>query len=214
MKKSLLAAAITAVLIGAAVGGACMPVSAKAAAAEEAAVVVVTGTAQVAVQAEGYAFCGYIERTAEDMQSAASRSEEAAEKARAAFSPYGQVEEEHFSVRPVCGGYKAVRSFRFITEQADKLSEMRSALAGAGVTSLEGAVPFCKEESAHRSEALRAALEEAKRKAAELGASGGLVRVEELYCFVGTTPSGEVRFEASVRAVFARLPQAGGGEAA
>lgn len=174
-----------------------------------AAVLVVTGTARVSAAADGCTFCGVIETVADDMNAASARNAEAAERVRAAFEGYGRAEEEYFSVHPMRGGYTAVRRLRFYAQGTERTEEMRSALADAGVTSLEGAVPCCSDESAHRAEALRLALQDAQSKAAQLGCTGGLVRAEELCCYAAFGPSagGEVVFEATVRAVFARAPQ-------
>lgn len=172
------------------------------------AVLVVTGTARVSAAADGCTFCGVIETVADDMSAASSRNAEAAEGVRAAFAGYGRAEEEYFSVHPMRGGYRAVRRMRFYAEGAGKAEEMRAALAAAGVTSLEGAVPCCSDESSHRAEALRLALQDAQSKAEQLGCTGGLVRAEELCCYASFAPAagGEVVFEATVRAVFARVP--------
>ena len=182
---------------------------AEAEGGEEIAVLVVTGTARVAAAADGCTFCGVIETVADDMSAASARNAEAAEKVRAAFEDYGRAEEEYFSVRPMRGGYTAVRRLRFYAQGTGRTEEMRAALADAGVTALEGAVPSCSDEPARRAEALRLALQDAREKAAQLGCTGGLVRAEELCCYASFGPSaeGEVVFEATVRAVFARAPQ-------
>lgn len=207
MKRGILAAALAAVLAcGVAAGGTC----AFASEGVGDAMLVVTGTASVSAVADGCTFCGVIETVGDDLETASARSGEVFAAVRSAFERYGSVEEEHFSVYPLRGqGYTATRCLRFYSEQAGKAEEMRAALSEAGMTSLDGAVPFCKDDAARRTEALRLAVEDAKNKAAQLGAEGRLVRAEEMFCCMSrsVSPSGEVTYDATVRAVFARVPQ-------
>ena len=210
MKRGILAAALAAVLAcGVAAGGTC----AFASEGVGGAVLVVTGTASVSAAADGCTFSGVIETVGDDLEAASVRSGEVFAAVRSAFEQYGRVEEEHFSVYAMCGqGYTATRCLRFYSEQAEKAEEMRAALSAAGMTSLDGAVPFCKDDAAHRTEALRLAVEDAKSKATQLGAEGQLVRAEEMFCCMSrsVSPSGEVTYDATVRAVFARVPQGEG----
>lgn len=168
----------------------------------------VTGYAEIQVKADECSFGGSIHVVANDLSTAQKECESAAQKIMEAFAPYGSVTEEHAGAMPLGReqGYSATRYFTFTTKSLDKLSEMRTALANAGISDLEGTRYTCSDDSAARAQALKAAIEDARKKAETLGAEGTLVRVEETCCYPrpcgGTEPC--VYYTSTVRAVFAK----------
>ena len=172
---------------------------------------IVTGTASVEAKADTCTFNGNIEAAGNDMHTAQEKCAEIFAKAREVFSAYGSVREEHSSAYPNEGtGYTAAKYLTFITNQTDKAEEIRAALAKAGVSCLDGVCYSCKNDAQYKLTALQKAIEDARQKAAALGTDGKLVRVEETCCYPcvrNEGAEGTVTYNASVRAVFARLPQ-------
>lgn len=171
----------------------------------------VTGCASVEAEADLAIFGGCVEGMGNDMRSAEKACTERLQAVQKAFSSYGRVREEHSSAYPAGNGYTASRYLTFVTEQTDKAEEMRSALAEAGATCLEGTRYLCRDDEKYRLEALEKAIENAREKAKALGAEGDLVCVEEQSfcpCARNEESAGKVTFTATVRAVFAKRPQA------
>lgn len=166
----------------------------------------VTGYAEVQVKADECSFGGSVQVVANDLSAAQKECESAAQKIMEAFAPYGSVTEQHAGAMPLGRGkgYSATRCFTFTTKSLDQLSEMRTALADAGISDLEGPSYACSDDSAARAAALQAAIEDARKKAQSLNAEGTLVCVEETCCYPrpcgGTEPC--VYYTSSVRAVF------------
>lgn len=110
-------------------------------------------------------------------------------------------------------GYTATRYLTFTTDKTDNMNEIREKLASAGVNRLDGVCYRMKDDSALKLRALQLAVENAKAKAAALGASGDLVKVEEISCYPTFRNCGDgkydngVTYTASVRAVFATFPK-------
>ena len=210
-KKGLLCLALAAVLAAAlAANFACVFAQTDAPAPER---LCGTGCAEIQAQADECTFGGSIRAVANDMSAAQSECERAAQKIREAFAPYGTVTEEHAGAMPLGRGkgYTASRFFTFKTNALNKLSEMRTALAEAGICDLDGPLYSCSDDSAARTQALQAAIEDARGKARALGAEGTLVCAEEISCYPrpcgGTQPC--VYYTAAVRAVFIKPSQNG-----
>lgn len=171
---------------------------------------IVTGTATWEAEANLCSFSGSIQTMADDMSTAETKCEEIAAKVRQAFSAYGTVTECHSNVSPMYGqnGYTASKYFSFETEKTDSLPQIREKLTQAGLNCIEGTSYSCKDDSQHRIRALQLAIEDAKKKAAALGSTGELVRVEETCCYPscygisGNITENRVIFTATVRAVF------------
>lgn len=161
--------------------------------------IAVTGVARRQAEADGLVLFGGVEAAGESMQEASERCGQAAEAARQAFAPYGEVEEESSCAWP-CGssGYTAEHTFRFSCEDAGKAAELCRILAEAGLRHIR-ALPVCRGEGMY-AELLTAALQDATEKAQALGASGEPVRVEEFCCCRGE--EGSLLLEARVRAVW------------
>ena len=170
----------------------------------------VTGTASVEAEADACTFGGCVEGVGNDARAAEKAAAALLRAVKNACAAYGTVREESSSVYPAGKGYAASKYLIFETEKADKAEEMRAALAETGVTCLEGARYFCKEDGQYKLEALQKAVENAREKAKALGAAGALVRVEEHSCYpcARGESAGTVTFTATVRAVFAKLPHA------
>lgn len=171
----------------------------------------VNGTATVRTEADECTFGGTIECVGNDMKSAEENCAEICKKIYEAFKPYGSVRENHSSAYPSYGsaGYTASRYLTFRTERTEKLSEIREALAKAGIACLEGVTYLCKDDSQLRLNALQQAIENARAKAAALGATGEIVRVEETSCYPSGCggEDGTVGFVANVRVLFAHKPK-------
>lgn len=172
---------------------------------------IVTGTASVEAKADTCTFNGNIETVGNDMHTAEEKCAEIFAKTREVFSAYGTVREEHSSAYPNEGtGYTASKYLTFTTDHIEQAEEIRAALAKAGVSCLDGVCYSCKQDAQYKLQALQQAVENARQKAAALGAGGRLVRVEETCCypcFRSAGAEGTVTFTASVRAVFAKVPQ-------
>lgn len=181
------------------------------------ALLTVTGSAAVHAEADRCSFSGSIHAIANDMNTAEQKCEELAKKIREAFAPYGSVQEDCSNASPVHrqNGYNASKHFTFTTEQLDKLSEIRAALASAGLTCIDGPTFRCKSDEEYRAQALRQAIEDARAKAAALGSTGDIIGVEELSCYPGCRECREcdakhcVTYTATVRVAFAALPNNG-----
>lgn len=221
MKKRLILAAFMACLIAVSAASVMSAGAQTAAGAESGgaagAYVTVTGTASVKAQADECRFYGSIEVAANDLNSAEKKSAEIFRRVAEAFEPYGTVRENDFNVYPLCGqtGYTASRYLSFMTKHTDKLGEIRSALAAAGITGLNGVTYTCTDDAAYENRAIALALENAREKAAALNAMGELIEVEELSCYPcyydnSGNPAGVVTYTATVRACFAEPERATG----
>lgn len=176
---------------------------------------IVIGCADVQGEADECVISGSIEAIGNDMADAEKKSGEILAKAREIFKPYGEVCENHYGVYPMyeSNGYTATRYLTFTTDKTDNMNEIREKLASAGVNRLDGVCYRMKDDSALKLRALQLAVENAKAKAAALGASGELVKVEEISCYPTFRDCGDgkydngVTYTASVRAVFATFPK-------
>ena len=176
---------------------------------------IVMGCADVQGEADECVISGSIEAIGNDMADAEKKSGEILTKAREIFKPYGEVCENHYGVYPMyeSNGYTATRYLTFTTDKTDNMNEIREKLASAGVNRLDGVCYRMKDDSALKLRALQLAVENAKAKAAALGASGELVKVEEISCYPTFRDCGDgkydngVTYTASVRAVFATFPK-------
>lgn len=173
----------------------------------------VTGTASVEADADACSFCGSIEAAGNDMRAAEEAAAEILRTVKDVFAAYGSVKEESSSAYPSGPtGYTATKYLSFVTDKADKAEEIRAALAKTGVTCLDGVRYLCRNDQSHKLDALQKAIENAREKAKALGASGELVHVEEQCCYPcarSENKAGKVTYTATVRAVFAKRPQAG-----
>ena len=128
---------------------------------------------------------------------------------RAAAAPFGTVRVTDNGSGPVYNGTGCyARAYVTVTtHEVARVSEIKAALADAGLGGYINVSYGCSESGRYESRALAAAAEDACAKAAALGASGRPLRLSEEYCSetygadaFGTTT---VTFTAQVRAVFA-----------
>lgn len=168
----------------------------------------VNGTATVTAPADLCSFSGCIRTLGDDLGSAAQKAEDAALAVFECFKEYGDAHETYSCAEPMYGqnGFTACKYFLFTTERIGDLAAMRKALTEAGLTSLDGCCYGLKDDSALRSQALNAAIADARAKAEALGCGGELMRVEEQCCCPCGPQSGAqdacVCITVSVRAVF------------
>ena len=211
MKKKIVLFAMTACLIAVACA---QTISASAQTMKRGidnAELIVTGTASVKAAADECVFYGNIEVAANDLNSAEQSGADVYAKVRVAFAPYGSIRESSYRVYPSYEqiGYTSSRYLRFSTAKTDKMSEIRKALADAGITGLDGVSFVCNDETEYQNEALRLAVENARVKAGALGAVGEMINVEELNCYPsyydrnGGEPDNTVTYTATVRVTFA-----------
>ena len=211
MKKKIVLFAITACLIAAASAQVIGASAQTARRGIDNAELTVTGTASVKAAADECMFYGNIEVAANDLNAAEQSGADVYARVRVAFAPYGSIRESTYRVYPSYEqiGYTSSRYLRFTTARTDKMSEIRKALADAGITGLDGVSYVCNDENGYKNEALRLAVENARQKAGALGAVGAMLSVEELSCYPsycernGGEPDNTVTYTATVRVTFA-----------
>ena len=207
-KKLLLAAAVLGILACIGAGSLC----AFAQTPVGDACLTVTGTASVEADADACSFCGCIEAAGNDMRAAEEAAADILRTVKDVFSAYGSVTVESSSAYPSGPtGYTTAKYLSFATDKADKAEEIRAALAKTGVTCLDGVRYYCRNDQTYKLDALQKAIDNAREKAKALGAEGELVRVEEQCCYPcarSEGSAGKVTYTATVRAVFAKRPQA------
>ncbi len=214
MKKKAILLILSALVLAAT--GACAltataaaPNYAEAAAVPAASKIEVIGSAEITAEADTCVIGGQAECVGNTAGEAAALCAEKAAAIRAAAAPFGTVRVTDNGSGPVYNGTGcyALAYVTVTTHEVARVSEIKAALADAGLGGYINVSYGCSESGRYESRALAAAAEDACAKAAALGASGRPLRLSEEYCSetygadaFGTTT---VTFTAQVRAVFA-----------
>ena len=165
---------------------------------------IVTGEGQYIAEADGGAFYANITALSDSSDDAEMRCVEKTERAKEAFSPYGETTVISRSAFTPRGG-QAGAYCKFVLSNMTLADDARAALIAAGAENVSDCEYSCSDDGG-RAKALAAALDSAKNAAEALG-GGRLVKAEESYCYAdGYGEAGKVIYRAAVRATFVTIP--------
>lgn len=175
--------------------------------------VTVIGNATVEAPADSAVIRFEIAGYSRTVKHAQAEADETLAHVREALGEYGTLTEEGFYTHEGYSGVRfcVTRCFSLVTDRVSEIEAIVSLLHDAGVSAVGEVSYLCRDTAPYEAEALKAAVADAKMRAAVLGCLGEPCGIRDMGCFCcpysyphGKSDTPTVRVECSVEACFLR----------